>query len=615
MKALALFLLALGLGAGVLFVLLDSDGGARGGRTNSSMQPKELPVERGERAVPEEPRRGARESSPSGADEPRRQAVGASAIAEVRGVYEGVVIGEGAPVPGAHLEILRHAEVLGEAETDARGRFRLPVRPLSGAGTLRVRARGFVSVERNLPPKPAGGTILLGNLRLLRGQRLTGHVYDGRGDALPDAEVRVEPMSPGADLLVARGRTGGDGLFEIADAPPGTVQVSARARGYGEKSVPYSPGGPSLELRLEPGVDLTLVLRTRSGAPVAGAEITIQTPNDPRASGRVAESDEQGRVRFEGLGTRLWNVRIAHPEFRPMNRPQMQATGVEQVIECQPWPGIAGLVRAPGGQPIPAGTRVQALPASAPGDVLMNAGSGLEVARDGTFRVGGLRQGDWRVRVSAPGFAPATSAPVKLANEGDGHAGTIELQAGAKLVFALTVEHKPVVGAEVELFAAPPAPAQLWALAGARGSGPGKRALSGSNGLAMLENLPPGRVWVVVYAEGSPPKASGPHDVSAEASPTPIAIELERGGRLQGQVKLEGGAPAAGAQLRVLERGGHLTFPLTLASGEDGRYTSAWMPAGPYTIEAFAPEDPTQRSGPQEIELHAGELRQLDLSL
>jgi len=614
MKALALFLLVLALGAGVLFVLLDSGDGSRGGRGSSTVPREERREEPGARAAVEEPRRSASEPAKAGAEEPRRQSVGAAAAVEARGVYEGVVIGEGAPLPGAHLEILRRAETLGEGDTDARGRFRLSVPPLSGTGMLRVRARGFVSVERTLPPKPAGGTTLLGNLRLLRGQRLSGHVYDARGDALSGAEVRVEPMSPGADVLIARGTTGGDGLFEIADAPPGMVQVTARSRGYGEKSVPYSPGA-TLELRLEPGVDLALVLRTRAGAPVSGAEVTIQTPNDPRAASRTAESDEQGRARFEGLGSRLWNVRIAHPDFRPVNRQQMQATGVEQTIECQPWPGIEGVVRAPDGKPIPAGTRAQAVPAQVPGDLLANSDGGIEVASDGSFRVGGLRQGDWRVRISAPGFAPTTSPPVKLGNEGDAHAGTIELQAGASLVFALTVEQKPVVGAEVEMFATPPAPAQLWALAGTRASGPGKRALSGSNGLATLENLPPGRVWVAIYAEGSPPKASGPHDVSATASPTPIPIELERGARLQGQVKLKGGAPAAGAQLRVLERGGHLTFPLTLASGEDGRYTSAWMPAGPYTIEAFAPEDPTLRSGPQEIELHAGEQRQLDLSL
>ena len=87
-------------------------------------------------------------------------------------MLEGTVIAEGAPIPGANLALLRRDVLLTEAQTDGRGRFRLESSPLASAGTLRVTARGFVSTERSLAAKPAGGTMMLGNLRLLRANLL-----------------------------------------------------------------------------------------------------------------------------------------------------------------------------------------------------------------------------------------------------------------------------------------------------------------------------------------------------------------------------------------------------------------------------------------------------------
>lgn len=616
MKALTLVLLVLALGAGLFFFLLDSDVG-RGPRTE---------LEKPSRASGERepaPRQGTRPVEPS--VEPseivgtnpdagsRRQSLEAKVAPAVRLVLEGTVIAEGAPLPGASLALLRHGVLLAEAMTDARGRFRIESSPLTSSGILRVAARGFVPTERNLAAKPAGGTMMLGNLRLLRGQRVTGRVLDGSNRGIPDAELRAEPINAGGDLLVARGRSGPDGRFEISDAPPGTLIVNAQAKGFGEQSVQYTSGQQPLAIQLQPGVELRILVRNPRGQPVVGAEVTILAANDPRAAKRVAESDAQGQVLFEGLSSSTWSARVTHPEYRPNGRP-LPATGSEQTVELVPWPAILGIVRAPGGAAPPSGTRVQALPAAAPSELLAPLEGGQEVSPDGSFRLGGLRAGDWRVRVSAPGFAPAASATIKLGIEGDGHAGTIELQSGSKLEFALALEHEPVAGAEIELLLTAPTPAQLWAHASRRDAGLGQRVPSGPDGRATLENLTPGMVWVAIYAEGCPPRSSGPHLVGAAPS-RPIAIELARGGRILGRVAKKTGAPVARAQVRIIERAGRLGFPLTLSSAQDGSYTSAWLPPGQYTLEAFAPAEPTLRSGLVELEVKAGEQQTLDLEL
>ena len=605
MKALTLVVLLVVLGAGVFFFLLDSDG-ARGRHSERASTPRSASASAPAAGVPAEV-----PVADTSADEPaRRKSVETGAAPDVRLVLEGTAIAEGAPIPGASISLLRHETLLAESSTDARGRFRLECAPLASAGTLRVVARGFVITERNLAAKPSGGTVMLGNLRLLRGQRLAGIVIDSRSAGVPDAEVRAEPLQAGGDLMIARGRTGPDGKFEIGEAPPGSLLVTARAKGFGEASVQHPGTGP-LTIQLLPGSDLRIVLRTPRGLPVAGAEVTIQAPNDSRPARRVAESDADGRVLFEGLGSRNWTARVTHPEYRTSGRP-VQATGEEEPIECVPWPAIEGRVRAPGGAAPPPGTRVQALPAAAPSDRLTQIEGGQELRPDGSFRLTGLRAGEWRVRVVAPGFAPTTSPPVKLGIEGDGFAGTIELQSGGSLVFALSLERNPLAGAEIEIFPTRPTPAQLWALASAKL--PGNRATSGPDGRATLPNLSPGTVWVAIFAEGCPPTSSGPHAVGTGAG-QPIAVELVRGGCVRGRVSRKTGAPVERAQVRIVERAGLLGFPLTLISEGGGVYDSGWLPAGHYSIEAIAPEEQTLRSGTVELDLTAGEQRRLDLQL
>lgn len=606
---LPVLLVGLVLGAGVFFIQLDSGGAGRRTKNRPS----------GGRAAVAEV---AANAAPSGKRTPPapeagagRQKVDSLAAPRTRGIFEGLVIGDGKPIPGASLTLVRDDQVLGEANADENGRFRLECAPLAAAAILHVRARGFVSLERPLVPRPAGGTALIGNVRLLRGQRIVGRVLDGRGRGIADAEVRVEPTNPGSDVLVASARSGPDGAFEVADAPPGTVSVTARAKGFGEQALRYTAGPTPFEIRLEPGVTLRLYLNGPRGRPVVGAEVTVQAPSDVRGAKRVRKSDASGRVAFEGLGAPTWSVRVTHPEYRPCGQSQVEATGTEVVIECLPWPAIEGVVRAPAGKPPPPGTRVQALPASAPGDRGAQLDGGVEVAADGYFRLGGLRPGDWRVCVAAPGFAPTTSVPVKLGIEGDGYAGTIELRTGGSLALVLVLGTEPVAGAELELFQSEPTLAQVWALQGSRGPGLGRRVTSGPDGRATFPDLSPGQVWVAVYAEGCPPAHSGPHDVGGDSGATAIQVELTRGARIQGRVSSAQGTPLALAQLRIVESVRHLGFPLMLASDAEGRYTSAWLPPGRYTIEAFSAQDPTKRSGPSEFELGAGEQRTLDLTL
>lgn len=606
MKGLSLILLALGLGAGLVYLLLGT----------TERGPREVREHGTEEARPSpEPARSPADDVPDRIpSRPSRQALSAGDAPDARVIYEGVVIGDGGPLPGAHLELSEGETVLAEATSDERGRFRLESRPLARSGLLRLVARGFTSLERTLEARPLGGSIMLGNLRLARGRLLAGRVLDGRGRGIADAVLSAQPMSSGTDVLIARGRSGPDGTFELSEAPPGVLQITVRAAGFGEAVVRHTPGTTPLEIRMEPGLEIRFLLVEPRGKPVEGAEVVLQSQGDPQPVRRVERSDAQGRVRFEGLGSKVWTVRMTHPDYRPAGRSQVQPQGQEERIECVPWPAIEGVVLAPGAKPPPQGTRVRALPAAAPSDRVGAIEGGKEVGPDGHFRLTGLRAGDWRIHVSAPGYAPSVSVPVKLGIDGDGFAGTIELVTGGALGFRVELEEKPLAQAEIELFSSAPSPAQLWAFA-TSGIGTGKRVMTDARGLGNLTSLPVGPVWVAVFAEGCPPVTSGPHLVTLAPGPEPIPIRLERGVRIRGRVLGKGGAPAERAQLRIVDASGRLGFPLTLASDAEGGYTSGWLPAGRYLVEAFAAEDPTVRSGTIELALAAGEQRKLDLNL
>lgn len=611
MKSLALLLIALVLGGGLLYMTV---GGSRTVR-DPSRAAAELPAEaRPQQATPE-PVRDApvRAAAVPRTEDARRESIDAAPGQAPRITYEGIVIGEGAPLAGADLSLSAGDQPLADARTDETGRFRLAVPAHPEAMQLWVRARGFVGLERTLAARPGGGTEMLGNLRLMRGTMLTGRVVDQGGAGISGARVQVEPMSPGRDVLSARTVTENDGSFEIPDAPRGGVVVRARAAGYGERLVNHVvKEGASVRIELAPGLTLSARLVTPRGDPVVGAEVSLLGATNSRVPARKASSDARGRVEFRELGSEIWNLRVSHPDYRPTGKNQMRAGQPEEVLQCVPWPALEGRVLTPDGAPPPSETLVQAMPAAAPGDRMSALAAGKPVQPDGRFRIGGLRPGDWTVRVTSPGFAPTQSPSVRLGIEGDGWAGTITLDGGGELVLSLQRRGEPVTRADVEVASREPSLAQVWALRDSEGVLGQRVPVTG--GQARFRSLPAGPVWTMVYADGSPPTILGPFHV-ASGQVLEQVVELPAGARVSGHTRAPDGTPYREAQVRIIDRQGRLGFPLTVAPGPDGQYSTPWLPPGRFTLEAFSTSQPTRRSGAKEVELEGGKGLELDLTL
>ncbi len=127
------------------------------------------------------------------------------------------------------------------ATTDTEGRFRL-VGVVPGSNFFAATARNFLSETRPSVMVRAGQERDLGEVRMKRGEELSGRVVDTKGEPVAGAEVFAGSMiaSVPFDLAQRVGATDADGRFRADGFAPGKVTVAAR-RGRGHAWVLAEP--------------------------------------------------------------------------------------------------------------------------------------------------------------------------------------------------------------------------------------------------------------------------------------------------------------------------------------------------------------------------------------
>lgn len=187
------------------------------------------------------------------------------------------------------------------AATDASGRFRFD-HLSAGRYTLHASVPGQTSA-------PVEAVVVAGESRddvalVLSG----GATIRGGVSGLPDAlRVGVNVIASGPAEYWATARTGADGRFELAGAPPGTVTLRAVAGDPLAGSTRSATGSVAIaEGQKEAETEIVFegngVLSgrvTRGGQPAADARITAGTSRG--GPGASARSDEGGAYRIEGL--------------------------------------------------------------------------------------------------------------------------------------------------------------------------------------------------------------------------------------------------------------------------------------------------------------------------
>ncbi len=252
-----------------------------------------------------------------------------------------------APVAGALVSGRQSEEWISSATTDVDGRFEL-----AGLGPDRVRVRvthdGFLPWEEEVD---AGGAPLV--VALEPGQRFRGLVIDeasrepiaGAEIRATAAEARDERPAPRCAILAdARGSfdlTIDDRPWRLAIRAPGYVEerFTVTARGFQVPKVEY--------FSLRRGAVCTGRLLDPDGAPVPRLVVRLDaTANEGEARpGPSAESDADGRVRFDALAPGRYRVTASHTRFLPLDAwLEIGSTAEEITWRLDRGAAISGLV-------------------------------------------------------------------------------------------------------------------------------------------------------------------------------------------------------------------------------------------------------------------------------
>ncbi len=443
---------------------------------------------------------------------------------------------------------------------DSRGRFFIPAVP-SGKAALRVEARGFVPLDKEVEVRPgegAKGVILL----LERESLVRGRVVDARGN----------PVA-GARVAAYRGRI-----------PPGLASLRAglsrSGRGGGGMRVSLGAGPPGMG--------------PRRGPPEVNPMSLLMGWSGP---GR-ALSGPDGSFELRGLSRGKWRVTALHPDHAPAEPVDVavspDAPAVNVVLRMREGATLWGYVTDLRGRPV-AHAVVAAF--SFQGGLRSDT-----TDRKGLYRIRHLLPGRWYVfksrvlghrtrNIAADLLGNMRLKSVRVPKEGEVRLDISDVVEGGVDVEGRVLRGgKPVPGAVVT------------ALTG-RGEGPlgiGVRStMADAQGRYHLYSLEPGPyVFQVALLRGRP--STLPVEVPEGSRRFHKDLELPVS-RISGTVLDPSGKPVRGARVRAVPGetpggGGILSLIVSRGAwrgrtGGDGEFTLKRVPAGTYELEVEPPRE------------------------
>jgi protocatechuate 3,4-dioxygenase beta subunit len=486
----------------------------------------------------------------------------------------GLVVGpDGTPAGGAAIVI--NSAPPREVTADDRGGFAIAGLAPRDYEVMATRGRdvaGPVHVRLTAASEPVvlelrpGATLAVTVVRARSGQPAAGATVQLRG-ALPRTAT-----------------TDASGQAQLVALPLGAQRVVAWGAGLGRAEAPVFFGddgrAEAVRLALTDGARVGGVVLGPSGAPAAGARVSIESAAEPwwRAPdpADVAITDAAGRFALAPVPLGGYRVRADHADLAPATSPLLTITADRDDVALQLRPGLrlAGRVVDASGAPA-AGARVRLTAAAA-------AGEAREVAADalGGFTFGGLAPG--RVELAAAGDG-ATSAltPVELPRAGSAEL-VITLGDTAALAGVVVDERgEPVAGAAVSAW--PDAGASAWwILVGMH------RERSAADGTFQLRGLARHATYAV---SADRPEAiarglgmRGP-PVRARPGERPLRLVVATPGRVEGKVAFDDGSHPALFTVRLT---GSSRQPRPFAD-PGGRFAIPDVPPGEYSLAVEGP--------------------------
>jgi hypothetical protein len=465
------------------------------------------------------------------------------------------------------------------ATSDETGAFRFDVKGLKSF-TLQAYLAPFSMLT---VPRLTGGRRV--TLNLVNAARLDGVVLDAAtGQPLPNANVESSEweVSPYIDIDrdfgVARASSDAKGRFTLLGPPlSGRLVVRARLRGYATSIVVSVP--PSgLKFRLEPGHDLTGVVRDVAGQPVPKATLLMR-PTLRRGSETIsAQTNAAGRFELQGLRNVPYDITLTATGFVPHLKDALSPELTTMAVTLERVARVTGRFVDENEKPIRGRARVrswQGQPIPPEVDRLVTT----ESAADGTFALSGLKTGTNGIDLQAAGF-PRVERKVEVSKGGETVAlGDIRFERGLSIKGRIaTQDEAPMSGVRVQatrVARTGPAPNDILS------------AQTDDEGLFELTGLEAESYQLNITAEGF-----ARHSVKATPSDESLAVVLRPVIRIAGRLVDSDGQPVGRARVSA-QKGADQTLTSGGISIADGTFTLDLPEIGDFqfaaTAEGFIP--------------------------
>ncbi len=473
--------------------------------------------------------------------------------------------------------------------TGKNGELSLPDLP-PGAYELETRAPGFpAAVSGRVFAKD--GAVLEVELALAAGAQLSLAVMDPKGAPIEGVAVEVFRVPSNIGGLRSRPRDGGgpdargatdlEGRVTLESVPVGQVRLALSRPGYvatTRTDIGVPPQGLDFGvITMNPGVTVRGTTVGPDGEPVAGAEVAMSpgpedawfrasTTSDDDGSFSLPDLDPVNEIYLRARDKGLVPEPPLKVELPPKGDIEVRMAS-ERVIE-----GV--VLGAEDGVPI-AGAEIWASIEAMVGGMNRRVGTGKPVTsgEDGSFRIGGLREGRAELRVTARGRRELEQTVV-IPADADPEPVVVRLEQGLELSGRVETEAgEPVPGLEVQ------AMGSSRRLVGRTVLMESSQTLTRQDGSFHFDDLGPGDYRLSATAiDGS----------SAEASVTAgqddmVVLRLEAGETVSGVVTAEDGSPIAGAEV-IVYGGGFHGPPPTVECRADGRFQVENVQPGEVTV-------------------------------
>ncbi|HEY4059438.1 MAG TPA: carboxypeptidase-like regulatory domain-containing protein, partial [Kofleriaceae bacterium] len=411
--------------------------------------------------------------------------------------------------------------------------------------------------------------------------QLEGQVIDEHDKPVENATVVIDTMFPRHE------DTSADGSFSFTRLTPHTFEISAGIDDLyaGPVRIRLTDKSEPVTLRLRKGSpgEVTLV-DAETGKAIAKGSVEL------RSSTKLygATTDDKGVAVFKGLPP-MWAPLLGRAPGYAENAVMVSTAGdpavpLKTTIALTKGAVLTGTIVDENGKPVIA--QLVAESASQPFPVADLRADTQESKADGTFVVGPLSAGTWRITAYNDKLAPATTAPIVVDGVHEKSGVKIVLPKGALLEGTVTdAAGKPVAGAEIKLVARGNT---VWRST--------RLAVSDTSGAFKFAGLAQRAVDVVATHETGASKIV-PVDLAAKPEQT-VAIKLDLVGAISGSVIDVHAQPIGDAQVIVdpvfdggladreawIVRGAQ-----TAVTDQGGAFTVAGLPAGEYRVRAARP--------------------------